>query len=546
LETRIFEQSSRAVKKIIFLLFILPAFLSCKKENDKPQWVVNVVGPLAYASLGVNNFIADSLINVDSTNAIALVYERNFENSRNINLDSLFQIPDTTIPTQFIFPYPSFLLMQSTTFFAPTSSSVTLGISGVELKEVIIKSGYLKLEARNRVQARIVYTYKIPGAVDASGNSFQVTTTMDSAAPGGYTSYVDSFDMSGYTVDLRGPNGNSFNKLTYNIIARTDTGITPVTIFVGDTLVNINASLKDIVPYYAKGYLGQTEIDGGYSSEDFNIFSFVQSGHVRFEDVKLKFTIENSIGVDAQAFIMQLQSVNTHAGSVVNMVSPLINNPINLNRATESGNPLSPVNPSVSVITFDNSNSNLRTFIENFPDRLNYHPKLKINPLGNISFSNDFIYTDYLGKTTVRAEMPLSFAADHLTVGDTSALVIENPENFDPLGDGKFTLIAENGFPFAASIQLLVLDENNVLLDTIPVTGTIAAGITNADFRVIAPARSLIPVYIDAVRKQHILHGKHLAFKASFTTPAFPQYYRIYTDYKLDVKLVADAAYLIH
>ncbi len=536
------------MRKIFLSLIIFSVMLSCKKESDHPQWVVNVVGPLAYATLGVNNFIADSLFTVDSTNAITLVYENNFDNSNNLNIDSIFQIPDTTIPTYFVntFTFP-FLLQQNVTFYPPTPTNVTLGISGVELKEVIVKSGYLKLEARNRVHTRVIYTYKIPGAVSPLGVPFQVITTLDSAPVGGFTNYVDSFDMSGYKIDLRGYTGNSFNKLFYTLSASSDTGITPVNIFPNDTLVNINVSLKNFVPYYAKGYLGQTTVDGGLVSENFDLFSFIQSGHIRLEDVKLKFTIENSIGVDAQAYIMQLQSVNTHTGSVVDMVSPtIINHAINLNRAAETGNPFSPVNTSATADSFYNSNSNLRTFIENFPDRLNYQLKLKINPNGNVSFSNDFIYTDYLGTSKLRTEMPLSFGADHLTVGDTAAFVIENQENYDAVGDGTLTLIAENGFPFDAVIQLLVLDENFQLLDTIPVSGTIAAGSTDFNFKVIAPTRSLIPIHIDAIRKQHILAGKNIAIRASFTTPAFPQYYKIYTDYKLYVKLVADAAYLIH
>ena len=503
-----------------------------------------MVAPLAYATLGVNNFIADSLMDIDGLNAITLVYENSFENSRNLDLDSIFQIPDTTIPTYFVLNFPV-LLQPNFTFYPPTPTNVTLGISGVELVQVIIKSGYLRFEARNRVQARVIYTYKIPGAIK-NGVPFQVTTTMNAAPPGGFTNYVDSFDMSGYIVDLRGSTGNSFNKLTYSVTARSDTGITPINIAAGDTLVNINAGLHDIVPYYAKGYLGQTEIDESPASQDFNLFSFIQSGHIRLQEAKLKLTIENSIGVDAQAFIMHLQSVNTHTASVVDMASPIINHAINLNRAVESGNPLSPVNPSPTTVQFDNSNSNLRTFLENFPDRLNYQFKLKINPLGNISGGNDFIYTDYLGKTTVRAELPLAFAADHLTVADTAAFVIENSENYDPIGDGKLTLIVENGFPFDAAIQLMVLDENNHLLDSIPVAGTIAAGSTDTNFKVTAPTRSLIPIYIDANRKQHILNGKNISIQASFTTPAFPQYYQIYSDYKLYVKLVADAAYLIH
>ncbi len=522
-------------------MIVAAGILGCTKENERPQWEVQVVGPVLHATLGVDNFIADSIIHVDNSHAISLAYENVIYESK---IDSLFQIRDTVIPTVVTFPFTSFNLGANTPFYGSTNDLV-MNIDDVELRTVILKSGMLHVSAFNRLQTRVIYTYSIPKA-KLNGIPFQVSVPMNAAPAGGSTSFTHDYDMTGYTIDLTGTSGNTVNTLSYSISARTDTNSASTTIFMNDTLVNLDASLRNIVPYYAKGYLGQREINDGNTTRNFNPFGAIQSGNFRLKDITMKFIIENSIGIDAQAFLSSIQSFNSSTNTLVNLTAPsLVNHTININRATESGNPASPVNPTNYIITLDSTNSNIKAFIENLPDRLNYSMRLNTNPGGNISSSNDFVFSDYLLKVKLKVEMPLAFAADHLTLADTSAFEVQNKEDFDPVGAGTYTLIVDNGFPFEADVHLELLDENNQFVDSLPVTGPVAAAPVDASFKVIAPKRTKIPVVIDASRKQRILNAKNLYVRASFTTPAFPEYIRIYSDYKLKLKLVADATYLI-
>ncbi len=496
---------------------------------------------MLHASLGVENFIADSLLQYDSSHAVSIVYEDTFYNT---SPDSLLQIPDTIIPTVLTLPF-SFLLQPNTPFYSSSNNTV-LGISGVELRQATIKSGFIRIETHNRIPMRVIYTFTIPKA-KLNGIPFHFTTTMNAAPPGGSTDFVGMYDLSGYKLDLTGPTGNSVNTLTYNIAAQTDTGGVARTINAGDTLVNISAGLQNIVPYYAKGYLGQKELDEGPFSRYTHLFSPIQSGSFRLQDVTMKISIQNNIGVDAQATINLMKSFNTISNTSVHLNAPLlINHILNINRASETGNPLYPVNPTDYVVVLNNSNSNLRTFLENQPDRIDYALKLNINPLGNISGSNDFIYTDYLVNAKIRIDMPLSFAADHLSFADTSSFSVKHETDYDAVGDGTLTLIADNGFPFEAAVRLFLLDGNNHFVDSIPISTTIAAASVDANYKVITPKRTLIPVYVDAARRQRIYNGGNLSVYASFTTPAYPQSVQIYSYYKLDLKLVGDAPYLIH
>ena len=92
--------------RLIFILALLLAFISCKKEKDRPQWDVQVVAPLFHATLGMNNLIADSLISTDSLHAIHVMYEASLDD-KIFDVDSLFSIPDPTITTVLTMPFAS-------------------------------------------------------------------------------------------------------------------------------------------------------------------------------------------------------------------------------------------------------------------------------------------------------------------------------------------------------------------------------------------------------------------------------------------------------
>ena len=57
----------------------------------------------------------------------------------------------------------------------------------------------------------VIYTYTIPKAT-LNGIPFQFSVSMNPAGPGGSTTYSNSFDMSGYKIDLTGKVLGKFGK----------------------------------------------------------------------------------------------------------------------------------------------------------------------------------------------------------------------------------------------------------------------------------------------------------------------------------------------
>src|SRR3954464_9183703 len=89
------------LRKLFYTFCILLVLSGCRKENSKPQWDIAVVGPLLHASLTVDQLIADSLLATDGTGAQFISID---EILSTFDLDTLAEVPDTSITTISIFP----------------------------------------------------------------------------------------------------------------------------------------------------------------------------------------------------------------------------------------------------------------------------------------------------------------------------------------------------------------------------------------------------------------------------------------------------------
>ena len=126
------------------LLFLAIIIFACKKENDNPQWDIDVLGPLAHATLSIENLIGDSTLDINSNGAVSLIIDTSFSNFK---LDSIYQIPDTTLITSQVWPPFPQLITPGQTFIS-SNNNVTLGVTGVQLKSAILQDGSIKIEIK--------------------------------------------------------------------------------------------------------------------------------------------------------------------------------------------------------------------------------------------------------------------------------------------------------------------------------------------------------------------------------------------------------------
>jgi hypothetical protein len=527
--------------KFLLLVFVFAFLYSCKKDSDKPQWDVDILAPLVKSTLDIGNLISDTLLQSDTNHLLHFVYEKDLYE---LDLDSLVEIPDTVIKTTVSYPI-SITIPAGLPIYDDTSET-ELGVSGPQIRFAILRRGVLALKAVNYLPTRIEYFLDIPGAT-LGPDTFTATGFVNAALPGDSAVYEINFDLSGYRINMHGNSGTEFNTVSVKLKMRTDVNGGSVSNVANLPVVNFYETFSDVFPEYVKGYLGKDTISEGPSTTRVEVFKKIQGGLLNLADAKLTCTIENGIGADGRLFINNLSGVNSRTGGNVSLASSqLINHSINIDRAQETGQPISPPQTTQKIISLNSTNSNIVDFIENLPDALTYSVKLFVNPMGDQSFGNDFIYADYLVTTKMRFEMPLSFSAGALMFVDTVDFISKPEETFANFRSGKLKLIAENGFPFQVALTLILLDENQAAMNTLSSTGNIASGVVGSDGRVGQKVKSMVDIPVNETQMEALKKTKKIITRASFTTAQYPVLRNIYDDYSIGLTLVADFTYMIH
>lgn len=520
------------IKVVYCLLFTVYCllFFSCRKGGS-PSWDVDVIAPLVKSSLTINNIIPDSLLNINPDNSYDIVYNTSLYSF------SIIEIPETTITnTVPLFGQP---ISPCSTIISSVNDQTKYDLKGVELTKVIIRSGDMKVVITNNSDGNIEFNYKIPLAT-LGFQSFDTTFIVPKRIGTNPGIYSETFDLSGYIFDLRGLSGDSYNTIIKTTSAKLPCTEPPL-VFQTNDYCKIANSFINIVPGYAKGYFGQKDTILADTS-DFSLFNHIIDGTLNLEDIDIGFSIENSIGADARFTLNDLSSFNTRTGITVPLSQhPIIGSPVNLNRAVDNnGN----VTSSTYSVSFNPSNSNIKQFVENLPDKMSYQLDLEINPLGNVSGGNDFIYYDKLMKTNFNMTIPLSLIANNLTLADTMDFKMD--ESTNNVNHGTLYLYAENGFPFTAEAQLYLMDTLHTIVDSlISAPNIILAPQLDAN-RICAGKRLTklsIPVSAD---KMNLLRSTKIMYlKMKFNTAGQPNYVKIYSFYEMNVKLVGDFNYTV-
>lgn len=521
------------------ILIILTFSFSCRKAMEKPSWDVDILSPLVKTTLTLNDLLADSILQVNSDTSLKIVYSTNIFT---IDVDSLFKIPDTTITEIYSVPL-NIVASPGYSFYSNDEERELNVTNGVELNFAKIESGFIDLEIFSDIREKVLVTYKILSATK-NGDTLVLTELIDAATPTQPAYFKKRIDLSNYHLNLTGIGGNKTNTFITKSLATVDTNGNTVNINIGQK-IKFNNNFVDVVPFYVRGYFGSQSYRFGPETTDFAVFDRIVDGTIDIEDVDVNLTFENGIGVDAQLVINQLKSINSNNGANHSLTHSIIGSPINMNRATETY-----VTPEVNYTNYNigltTSNSNIDNLIEIFPNQSQYDINLLINPFGNISGSNDFIFKKHPLKTKLNVEFPLSIVANNLTLVDTSDFNLERNTSSGQILEGKLFIYADNGYPFDANLSLQLLGENNQVIKSLAVENNIASAPVDANLKVTAKKGSVLTIPLSKVDIDALYSAKKMVFKIAFTTIAQPQFIKIYDGYSIDIKVIGDFAYQIN
>ncbi len=417
---------------------------------------------------------------------------------------------------------------------------VVYEFGGPQVKFMDVKSGRIRFDVVSTVEEEMNVDYRIPYATK-NGIPFHETFRVPPAPPGGSSRYTRDFDISGYKVDLRGKNPvqddtvNSF----YNILDVTidSTGIER-NISLNDSIY-VYLGLLDIIPSYAQGYFGQSVFDIGPATLDFDFFQN-SSGTLSFEDIDVDLILKNGIGAAGEVDFNNIIARNSRQAKALQLSGTGLAGTHVLSKATYP-----PLTPTTKVINLNSGNSNIKNFFELLPDKIDYDIKLRTNPLGFNGQFTDFITDESSFSASLSVNVPMSVAADELTLQDTIDFDFASMERSENILEGVLNIVADNGFPLQARLQVYLLNENNYIIDSLVTDGSyVAAAPTDANGIVTQKLRSVVKAKALGSKMDMLRYSKKILVKAVLDTPKTGgTYWKMYKSYTFDLSISGDFIY---
>ncbi|MDX9752041.1 MAG: hypothetical protein RBT71_13255 [Flavobacteriales bacterium] len=524
------------VRPVACSLVLALVFAGCRKEPGGPSWDVDLLAPVLHASMTIGDLVGDSLVATDPDGQVSLLYVSELFA---VDKAELLEAPDTVFAYPWALPVPGPVQIPAGVGLLNSDEVHQFDLDDVQLRHLVLREGMLELDVRNMVASPVVGTFDLPGATFADGTS-QITATVGPGSPAQPATETRFKDLAGTVMDLRGPQLNTTNTLRMVVSVVLDPTGEGASVTALDS-VNSLVRYSGLVPQYAQGYFGSRLVEVEPDTSDLDIFSNIVGGTLDLDHVTLRMNVENGVGVDLQVHLHQLTAINTRTGTQVDLDHAVLQAPINLTRAQDTGNgPL----PTFFSTTLDQGNSNVDLFVENLPDRLAYSLDLHINPLGDISNGHDFLYFESELRARLELEVPLRLAADELTL-QTYA----RPD----LGSGgggvqhaTLNVYATNGFPFGARLEVDVVDDADAVQRTIEVGGQIATALTDGSGVVTAPTTSQLTAAFPPDALQLVRQGARLRLRAVFNTADQPGHVQLMEHHRLDLQLSIAANYLIN
>lgn len=486
--------------RFIFLVVVATLLLgSCAKD---PSWDVDIHAPVFNTSLGMNDLIADSLLMQNPDSSLTFVFDYDLFS---ITTDTFVSLPDSLYYAHYAIPIG--ILAPPGTLVLSKTESKYYDLDGALLTEMRIKSGKLSIRAYNYVGDAAYIEYTLDNSL-LNGVPVELTGTIPSYPVTGQHLETE-VDVSGMYLDLSQSymHCNSL-KSTLKVYANPDAS-GPVQINYNDS-IDILVEFKDIVIDYTRGYFGQHYISTT-GTDDFPYLEDLGLSYLDIENIDMTLTLQNYLGVDAS---FNLSNISGNGITDVALTSEWIGRTIFLQRASEQ--PPFSGNVSPSEFEMDFSAANVEAFFENLPSVVSYNLTGVINPMGNVSAGNDFVYYGQGLNGHIHAEVPMKLSLAGLILRDTIPYELHRSDQF--LNGCELTLQLENGFPLQAEFALYLLDQNGMVQDSIFPDQMIPSGIVDASDVVTAPSLTTLKILLDAQQTTHLYDCRSVVVQAILAT----------------------------
>lgn len=457
--------------QLITLVGCIAVLFSCKKEAT--SWDSNWEAPLIQDTLTLNNLVEDSILTVVGGNYELAIDRTIFE----MRLSDLIEFPDTTIKHNYALNISGITVSPGFSFVSNNVQEHTFDLEDAQLTKIKVKKGGVKLKVSSPIETTTIFTIQLPG-VTKNGVTLSQNFSVPPGTDANLSSITDYVDLTGYDLDLRGQDLSSWNLLQSKLNVATDPNGTPVYVNNLDTM-RFEFTIDDLQLEYARGYFGSITYTDTIH-EYIDALSSIVSGTIDLDAASLGLTIENGVKVGAKIKLINLNNTNA-AGNMVSLSHPIVGNDLTINPATGNEQNL---NPSITQITVDGSNSNLEALLENHGAQNDIGFQLKLNPWGNVSGNWDEVFDAHPLRVKLTGNMPLNIGLNDVVLKDTVAFSLDQNLSKTHVAAGEIWIKARNAFPLEGTIHLQFLTESGselVALDASDKIASSAYGVSNSN-----------------------------------------------------------------
>jgi hypothetical protein len=464
---------------LFFLAISFVTVISCNinplndltTEGGKSEWAIPLIDSKKSFRDIINGFDKQAFLQIAPDGSLVLQYKGDFIARSSLDIFSSFQ--------NAIFPV------------LDTAMSVPFSLpKGVHVDYVDIKQGALDWFMRSPNDPLNV-TLRIP-QMTKNGVPFEEKFAVTSFG------YKGTLDMKGWRIealndsiyvyhDARKSNGERVN-------------------LKGNGVFNI----KDFQFQFVKGFLGVDTFDVPRDTIKMDFFENWRQGEVRFEDPKMKITLDNSFGLPVRSFarVADVISINGQHLSLKSALTKGID--INYPKLNEIGQ-----SKRTSVI-LDKNNSNLADIINLNPVAIDYDIDGITNPDPALK-QTGFMTDTSAFKLQMEIDLPIYGTAKNFVINDTFSIDLSQYTN---VNFAELKIITDNGMPIDLSMQGFFANANGTVIDSFYNASTAilrGAPVGNDGLpRSIQSAENVIKLDVEKLKK--ILPSKKLIIRYSFST----------------------------
>ncbi|MBR9859905.1 hypothetical protein GYB22_04005 [bacterium] len=417
----------------------------------------------------------------------------------------------------------------------------TYNFKGPEITVMRLKQGFVTMKVFSTIEEEIILEYIVPQSKHVQTKEQIKRTFVIPPSKNGVPSEIDqNFSIGNYEILYKGqdPNKAPFTNTFYSELnARIEYTGEVRSLALSDSIF-VQFGLVDVVPELAIGGFGQNS----YVFQDTQDLKPMKNiyGRLNLDDARLSVIFENAFGIEADFTINSIVGENTRSGKSVKLVSTDIGVPYRIERGI---NVTPSIRPFTKKVTFNKSNSNLKLFFENLPDRIRPSFKVLTQPDGHNNFT-DFAFFDSYLQSSVELKVPLRMALEDLKIVKTTPFAIEDPA-IQNIRSANFKMRVINSYPWEMDLYLEFLDDQGTVLTTLfgNQGGLIEPGFIDQNSgRVLEPKENILEVEVNPEKMRWVKEATQIRVSGTFNTPG-NQRYQLYDFYNIDIKLIADFIY---